>query len=124
MTASASASPSASSVRRRILGAFALLLGGALLFVAGCASSPKKPGTGFRTLEATVVGREFDAPGSGGASYAGSGNYYLVFETKDGEATATFKFQVTKIQYNRYTEGTRVQIVLADNELRDVRPLR
>lgn len=110
--------------RRRFLLAFAGLLGGALLLAGGCASSPKKPGTGFRTLEATVVGREFDPPGSGGASYAGTGNYYLVFEAKDAEATATFKFQVTKMQYNRYTEGSRVQIVLADNELRDLRPLR
>lgn len=109
--------------RRGFLLAFAAL-GGTLLLAGGCASSPKKPGTGFRTLEATVVGREFDPPGSGGASYAGTGNYYLVFEAKDAEATATFKFQVTKIQYNRYPEGSRVQIVLADNELRDLRSLK
>lgn len=108
-------------MNRRILFAAASLLA-VVAVVTSCASSPKKPGTGFRTLEATVVGRQYDPPGAGGASYAGSGNYYLVFETKDGEATATFRFQVTKIQYNRYPEGSRVQLVLADNELRDLRP--
>lgn len=92
--------------------------------IIGCASSPKKPGTGFRSLEATVVSREFEPPGSGGASYAGSGNYYLVFEAKDDDATATYRFQVTKTQYTRYTEGSRVQILLADNELREIRPTK
>jgi len=113
--------------RRGFFGLVAVLLGAAALAAVaagGCASSPKKPGTGFRSLEATVVGRAFEAPGSGGGSYAGSGTYYLVFETRDGDATATFRFPVTKIQYNRYPEGSRVQIVLADNELRDIRPSR
>jgi hypothetical protein len=95
-----------------------------LAALSACASSPKKPGTGFRTLEATVIDRQYDPPGSGGASYRGNGNYYLVFETRDGDATATFKFEVTKIQYNRYTEGSRVRIVLADNDLRDIKPIQ
>jgi len=100
----------------------ALAAAAILATVAACASTSKKPGTGFRTLDATVVGRDFEAPGSGGASYAGTGNYYLVFEARDGEATATLRFQVTKVQYSHYTEGSHVQIVLADNELRDIRP--
>lgn len=101
-----------------------LLMAMAFAGISSCASSPKKPGTGFRSLEATVVSREFEPPGSGGASYAGSGNYYLVFEAKDGDATATYRFPVTKTQYTRYTEGSRVQILLADNELREIRPAK
>lgn len=99
-----------------------LLMAMAFAGISSCASSAKKPGTGFRSLEATVVSREFEPPGSGGASYAGSGNYYLVFEAKDGDATATYRFQVTKTQYTRYTEGSHVEILLADNELREIRP--
>ena len=106
---------------RRVRQAFLALAIGATL---ACASTPKKAGTGFRTLEATVVERHYDPPGSGGASFAGSGNYYLVFEAKDGEATATYRFEVTKMQYSRYVEGSHVQIVLEDNELRDLRPLQ
>lgn len=104
--------------------AVAVALVMAVVGIIGCASSPKKPGTGFRSLEATVVSREFEPPGSGGASYAGSGNYYLVFEAKDADATATYRFQVTKSQYTRYTEGSHVQILLADNELREIRPAK
>ena len=94
-------------------------LGLALAFAA-CSSAPKKPGTGFRVLEATVVSRDFEAP----ASARSNGIYYLVFEARDGEATATYKFEVTKTQYSRYPEGSRVQIVLADNDLRDIKPLQ
>ena len=115
----------ATGLQGRIAGAGALVLALSLAAVlAGCSSAPTKPGTGFRTLDATVAGRDHEAPGTGGASYAGTGNYYLVFEARDGEATATFRFQVTKAQYDRYTEGSHVQIVLADNELRDIRPLK
>jgi hypothetical protein len=107
---------------RRVL--LAVGVAGMLAALAACASTPKKPGTGYRTLEATVVERHYDPPGSGGASFAGSGNYYLVLEARDAEATATYRFEVTKMQYNRYVEGSHVQIVLADNELKDLRPLQ
>jgi hypothetical protein len=90
------------------------------LALTGCSSAPKKPGTGFRTLEATVVSRDYEAP----ASARSNGVYYLVFEARDGDATATYKFEVNKMQYTRYTEGSHVQIVLADNELRDIKPLQ
>ncbi len=91
---------------------------------SACASSKGRSDSGFKSLEATVVDREHEAPGSGGAGYAGTGNYYLVFEAKDGEATARYRFQVTMMQYTRYTEGSHVQIVIGDNQLRDIRPLR
>ena len=92
-----------------------------VLSVAGC-SSTKDPSRGTRVLDAVVVEREYEAPGTGGANYRGSGNWYLVFETKEGEATARYRYQVTRQQYSRYPEGTRVQIVLVDDLLREIRP--
>ena len=107
--------------RSRIL---SLLLVWVALVGPACASSKARTDAAFKSLEATVVDREHEAPGSGGASFAGKGNYYLVFEARDGEATARYRFQVTMMQYNRYTEGSHVQIVIGDNQLRDIRPLR
>ncbi len=103
---------------RRIAAALVALI----LLSAACASS-KDSSRGFKSLEATVVDREHEAPGTGGASFAGTGNYYLVFEARDGDATVRYRFQVTLIQYNRYVEGSRVQLLIADNLLRDIRPL-
>lgn len=88
----------------------------------GCASSTD-PTLGVRSLDATVVERRYDPPGTGGASYAGAGNYYLVFETREGEATARYTYQVTQQQYIRYPEGTPVRIILRDNNLREIRRL-
>ncbi len=93
-----------------------------VLLSAACASS-KDSSRGFKSLEATVVDREHEAPGTRGASFAGTGNYYLVFEARDGDATVRYRFQVTLSQYNRYVEGSRVQLLIADNLLRDIRPL-
>lgn len=98
-----------------------LTLALATVLAAGCASGSKDPFLGTKSLEATVVERQYDPPGSGGASYAGTGNYYLVFEAREGEATAHYRFRVTQQQYNRYPEGTRVHIVVVDNNLRDIR---
>lgn len=105
--------------------ALALVLAAAL-FGSACASGGSKARSdrAFKSLEATVVDREHENPGSGGASFAGNGNYYLVFEAREGEATVRYRFQVTMVQYNHFTEGTRVQIVVGDNQLRDIRPLR
>jgi hypothetical protein len=99
----------------------ALALGVLVLAVAACTST-KDPSRGSRVLDAVVVEREYEAPGNGPSGYAGSGNWYLVFEAKEGEATARYRYQVTREQYYRYPEGTRVQIVLLDNLLRDIRP--
>jgi hypothetical protein len=112
----------------RILAAVLLSLA-PLAFVAGCASSkaandPSKAGKGFRTLDATVVERIFLPPGSPGTTMGGSGAWFLDFEAKDGEATVHYHFPVTRDQYNRYHEGDRVQLILADNELREIRSAR
>ena len=90
---------------------------------AGCASA-NDPMLGTKSLEATVVERQYDPPGSGGASYAGAGNYYLVFEAKEGEATSHYRFRVSQRQYIRYQEGSHVQLVIVDNNLRDIRPVQ
>jgi hypothetical protein len=87
----------------------------------GCASSSKDPFVGSKTLDATVVERQYDAPGTGGAGYAGIGNYYLLFEAREGNATAHYRFRVTQQQYNRFGEGSHVRLVVVDNNLRDIR---
>jgi hypothetical protein len=102
----------------------AALLPLVVLLLAGCASSSKDPFLGAKSLEATVVERQYDPPGSGGASYAGTGNYYLVFEGREGEATARYRFRVTRQQYIRFQEGAHVQLVIVDGNLRDIRPLQ
>ena len=84
-----------------------------------CASDPSR---GIRVVDAVVAGREYDPPGSGGASYRGTGNYYLVFETREGDVSAHYRFQVTQQQYQRYPEGSRVRITIADDLLREIRP--
>jgi hypothetical protein len=105
----------------------------ALLFAAGCAlvscSSSPKPATqsaakkGFRVLDAVVTARIYDPPGSAGTTMGGSGNWFLEFEARDGDATAHYRFPVSRNQYNRYQEGQHVQLVMADDDLRDIRPV-
>ena len=111
---------------RRILPLlFAVVLSGA------CSSGPKNTNIGvpsasergFRTLEAIVVDRQFDPPGSPGTPMGGSGTWYLDFEAREGDATVHYHFPVTRAQYNRYVEGTRVQLLLADDRLREIRPI-
>lgn len=105
--------------RRALAVAVAVFLA---LTASSCATS-KDPMLGHKSLEATVVERRYDPPGTGGASYRGSGNYYLVFEAREGDATARYTFQVTQSQYLRFPEGTNVQIILVDTNLRDIRRL-
>jgi len=93
----------------------------ALVVLSGCASSKRDPNLGYKSIDATVVERQHDPPGSGGASYAGTGNYYLLLEAKEGDATAHYRFQVTQQQYIRFTEGTHVQLFLENNNLREIR---
>jgi hypothetical protein len=108
------------TLRRPVAAALSL----AAVLMAGCASSSKDPFLGAKSLDATVVERQYDPPGSGGASYAGTGNYYLVFEGREGDATARYRFPVTRQQYIRFQEGAHVQLVIIDGNLRDIRPLR
>ena len=90
------------------------------LVVLSCAS--KGSGTGMKVLEGVVVERGRDAPGTGGASFQGSGNYYLIFEVRDGEAMARYRYQVTYQQWFRFPEGSHVRITLNNNFLQDIRP--
>ena len=116
-------------MRQRILTAdsFALLaLLVASLLVAACSSAAKKdPGLGVRTLDCIVVERQQSAPGSSGTSrsYAGTGDYRMVFETKEGEATARYTLDVTRTQWFRFPEGSHVRITLNNNILTDIRSI-
>jgi hypothetical protein len=86
-------------------------------------ASPSKAGKGSRVLDAVVVDRIFEPPGSGGTRSRGSGSWFLVFEAKDGEASVHYQFPVTHQQYNRFAEGAHVQLVMSDDELREIRPI-
>jgi hypothetical protein len=91
--------------------------------LAACASSPKtnnpsQAGKGSRVIQAVVVEREYEPP----TSARSTGTYSLAFEAKDGEATVRYHFPVTRSQYNRYVEGTRVELVMSNDDLRDIRP--
>lgn len=112
-------------MRATLINAKRIAAAGALLpwlLAVACASGKSDSTLGTRALDCVVVEREHDPPGTGGASYAGSGNYYLVFEAREGGATARYRLQVTRQQYHRYEEGSRVRITLVNNSLRDIRP--
>lgn len=96
--------------------------------LTGCATVTHRD-PGQRVLDAVVVGREFE-PASGGARIdsgsfgswnEGTGSWYLVFEARDGEATARYRLSVNQQQYMRFQEGTDVQITLVGYELRFLR---
>jgi hypothetical protein len=93
------------------------------LLALSCASKtgPTK-GTGTKVLEGVVVERDHDAPGAGGAGFQGTGNYYLVIEAKDGDATAHYRYQVSYRQWFRFPEGSHVRITLRNNFLQDIQP--
>lgn len=107
-------------MRQKGIAAALLLLA---LSLTACSSTKNSSSRGLRVLDAVVLEREYEAPSTGGASYGASGSWYLVFEARDGEATARYRFSVTRQQYYRYPEGTHVQIVLADYLLREIRPV-
>jgi hypothetical protein len=102
------------------------LLVPALLVVGACASaSPRgsQTGKGFKVLDAVVTQRIFAAPGSPGTTMSGNGSWFLELEAQDGTATAHYRFQVSREQYNRFQEGQRVRLTLSNEELRDIRPM-
>lgn len=105
----------------------AALLAAAL--APGCSSTPTNPNSSaakdraFKAVDAVVVNREKEMPGGGG-SLRGDPTYYLEFEGREGEANTHYRFEVTSTQFNRYVEGTRVQLIIGDNRLRDIRPIR
>jgi len=107
--------------------AAAVFLAGAVACASskGGAAAAKRPDDhGSKVLTAVVTEREYASPGSrSGGSYAGSGAWYLDFEAEDGDRTIHYRFPVTRNQYFRYPEGTRVQLVLLDDQLREIRPV-
>jgi hypothetical protein len=111
-------------MQRLVRGARALAILAVVL--AGCASKPSTPnpsqaGKGSRVVDAVVVDRRYEAP-TGGSGYRSLGTYFLSFEARDGEATVHYEFPVTRDQYNHYAEGSHVQLVMSNDELRDIRP--
>ena len=114
-------------IARRV---WAALLAAVLLTLSSaCASKPAPSGgsglsgSGSKVLEGVVVERNHDAPGSEGASFQGTGNYYLVIEARDGDATAHYRYEVTSRQWHRVPEGSRVRITLRNNFLQDIQPI-
>ena len=101
----------------------ATLIAASLL--SACASGGKKdPGLGVRTLDCVVVERGEGSPSSGsGRGYTSAGNYWMVFETKEGEATSRYQLEVTRTQWFRFPEGSRVRITLNNNILTDIRSI-
>ena len=85
---------------------------------------PKDPRLGVRVLDAIVVAKSSAPSGSGGVgAYSGSGTYYMVFETHEGDATARYQLEVNRTQWFRFQEGARVRITLNNNILQDIRSI-
>jgi hypothetical protein len=109
--------------------ALASLLAASL--AVACSSAPKNTniGTpsaaerGSRVIDAVVVDRDFQARSAGGSPMTtGSGTWYLGFEAREGDATVHYKFEVTRSQYQRFADGAHVQLVLSNDQLREIRP--
>ena len=100
-----------------------VLLALAALTLSACVSGRKDPGLGIRRLDCVVIERGRDSAGQRGARYDGADNYYLVFATREGEADSRYRFQVTRQQWFRFVEGSRVRITLNNNILQDIRLL-
>ncbi|HTR04682.1 MAG TPA: hypothetical protein VMN82_15960 [Thermoanaerobaculia bacterium] len=111
-------------MKRVLLAAPALLVAALTAACASGGAKAKDPGLGRRTLDCVVVQREHDAAGSSASSYRGSGtgSYYMVFETREGQATSRYRLEVTRQQYQRFEEGDRVKITLDNNILVNVQP--
>ena len=96
--------------------------------LAGCATATN-PAPGERVLDAIVIAREYE-PATGRISSWSvgdrdrseiTGSWYLVFEARDGEATAHYRLPVTQHQYMLFQEGADVQITLVGYDLRALR---
>jgi hypothetical protein len=106
---------------RRWLSAAALA---ALLFAGACSTSgaaKKDTGIGTRTLECVIEEKGQEGPSSA-SGYRTGGNYYMVFEAREGQATSRYRLEVTRPQWQRFQEGQRVKITLNNNILIDIRP--
>jgi hypothetical protein len=97
----------------------------AALAAAGCASGSKKsdPALGTRRLDCVVLQHEHDSGSSSGSGMRGAtGGYYIVFEAHEGQATSTYRYEVTRQQFIRFQDGDRVQLTLNNNILLNVQP--
>jgi hypothetical protein len=102
----------------RVLVAAALA---AAVLASACASQGDAS-VGAHTLEAVVVERSAAPGSSGGSNPPGAPNYYLVFETREGQATARYRYEVTQQQWFRFPEGSRVRITLRNHILIGLQP--
>jgi hypothetical protein len=114
---------------KTVTGTAAILLLAIFSASSACSSAPRNPNSsaskdrGFKSVEATVVNREKEMPGAGGG-IQGNPVYYLEFEAREGEVNTHYRFEVNQTQFNRYVEGSHVQLIIGDNRLRDIRPVR
>ena len=92
------------------------------LIAASCATSKKDAGLGTRTLECVIEEKGQEGPSSTSGYRGGTGNYYMVFEAREGQATSRYRLEVTRQQWQRFQEGQRVKITLNNNILVDIRP--
>ncbi len=69
-----------------------------------------------------MTDRQFQPVGSTGAR--GSGSWYVTFQARDGDKTVRYQFSVTQQQYMLCSEGRRVELVVSDDRLRDLRPAK
>ena len=53
---------------------------------------------------------------------SGTGSYFMVFQTREGQANATYRLEVTRQQYQRFQEGDRVRVTLNNNILVNIQP--
>lgn len=112
---------------RRWLSA-AVLVSGLFVFAGACSSSStgaapaakKDSGIGTRTLEAVIEEKGTENP-STASGYRTGGNYFMVFEAREGQATSRYRLEVTRQQWQRFQEGQRVKITLNNNILVDIR---
>jgi len=115
-----------SRVMKRLRCAAPVLLAALLVLPACSSSAPKKTDTGLgvRTLDCVIEAREHDS-GSSSSSYrgGGTGDYYMTFVTREGQATARYRLPVTQRQYQRFQEGDRVRITLNNNILTNIQPV-
>lgn len=108
----------------RIRAVIALLL----LLAAGLPGCATTRDPGLRVLDAVVIGREFEPAGrivrdprAFMSLREEAGSWYLMFEARDGEAMVHYRLSVTQQQYQRFEEGSYVQITMVGYELREVR---
>jgi hypothetical protein len=91
------------------------------LLAASCATSTSKDsGLGTRTLECVIEEKGQENPSSA-SGYRTGGNYYMVFEAREGQATSRYRLEVTRPQWQRFQQGQRVKITLNNNILVDIR---